>query len=88
LFCFERNKIKTALWQFEETEAGRERSHEAAVPVAQALREERTHGVHVHSANNTQATACFHLSSREAEKDFVQPRCVRLISGHEMPVNK
>ena len=35
-----------------------------------------------------QAPASFHLSSREAEKDFVQPRCIRLISGHEMPANK
>ena len=88
-FCFERNKIKTVLYlAVEETEGASAQPRSRRPGRTGAAR-----GTHARTSTCTpripcQAPASFHLSSREAEKDFVQPRCIRLISGHEMPANK
>lgn len=64
-------------------------NHEAAVPVAQALREERTHGraraLWEELVKLTQVSS--YPPSWEAGKDFAQPRCSPPISVHEVPVN-
>ena len=68
---------------------GRACNHEAAVPVAQALREERTHGrsraLWEEFVKLTQVSS--YPPSWEAGKDFAQPRCTPPISVHEVPVN-
>ncbi len=68
---------------------GRACNHEAAVPVAQALREERTHGrsraLWEEFVKLTQVSS--YLASWEAGKDFAQPRCTHPISVHEVTAN-
>ena len=68
---------------------GRACNHEAAVPVAQALREERTHGrsraLWEEFVKPTQVSS--YPPSWEAGKDFAQPRCTPPISVHEVPLN-
>ena len=89
-FCFERSKIKTVLtWQLKKQKRGVSVQPRSRRPG----RTGAARGTHARTSTCTpripcQAPASFHLSSREAEKDFVQPRCIRLISGHEMPANK
>jgi hypothetical protein len=76
-------------FSFQTVRQGRACNHEAAVPVAQALREERTHGrsraLWEEFVKLTQVSS--YLPSWEAGKDFAQPRCSPPISVHEVPVN-